>query len=316
MSMFDYLQTEIDRLKKKIEENKALLSDPELGNLAQEEISRLETQISQMEESRNTTSSNDDDTDLNHAGFEDSPAIVEIRSAAGGDEAKIFSSDLLRMYSRFSENHGFTIEELDDNVIKITKKRSSDWPFGAYSTFSVESGVHRVQRVPETESQGRVHTSTATVAVLPQISSSRVELKESDLEWNFSRSGGPGGQNVNKVATAVRLTHKPSGIIVSVRQERSQYRNREIALDLLRSQLWQHEEEEKMKAIQENRNSAVGRGMRSEKIKTYNFPQNRLTDHRINKSWYSLKEIMEGNLEDVFTQTIALFEQPKENQKS
>ena len=196
--------------------------------------------------------------------------------------------------------HNFKIEEIDEGSIKLKKPNNSSWTKGCYETFKNEAGVHRVQRVPETESQGRIHTSTATVAVLPEIQKNLVEVKLSDLEWAFSKAGGPGGQNVNKVNTAVRLFHKPSQTSVSVRQERSQSQNKEIALDILRSKLWQQQEDEKLKNIEATRSEAVGRGMRSEKIKTYNYPQNRLTDHRINKSWHNLKDIMEGNLENVF----------------
>ena len=158
--------------------------------------------------------------------------------------------------------------------------------------------MHRVQRVPETEAQGRIHTSTASIVVLPEIAEKEIDIKEDDLAWEFTRSGGHGGQNVNKVATAVRLTHKPTGIIISCRQERSQEQNRKIAMSMLRSHLWELEQEKKASRIQDLR-STIGRSMRSEKIRTYNYPQNRITDHRIAKSWHQLDKIMEGNLEDI-----------------
>ena len=161
-----------------------------------------------------------------------------------------------------------------------------------------ETGVHRVQRVPETEAQGRIHTSTASVVVLPEVAESQVEVKEDDLLWEFTRGGGHGGQNVNKVATAVRLTHKPTGIIVQARQERFQEQNRKIALSLLRSQLWEIEEEKK-RLVTRNQRLAIGRSMRSEKIRTYNYPQNRVTDHRIGKSWHKLDRIIDGELDGV-----------------
>lgn len=304
--MIDYVQIEIDKLKRELSENEKLLSDPELGKLAQNEIVSLTEKIQILENSRQSTPYTET---VMETCFENSPAILEIRSATGGDEAKLFGGDLLRMYLHFCENNGFNIEYLDSEVIKISKKKSSAWPYGAYETFCAEAGVHRVQRVPQTENQGRIHTSTATVAVLPEINRQAVDIKDSDLEWTFSRAGGPGGQNVNKVNSAVRLTHIPTGIAISVRQERTQAQNRDIALTLLRSQLWDRAEEKDAEATKEGR-LAIGRGTRSEKIKTYNFPQNRLTDHRINKSWYSLKEIINGDLADVFTQTLSQLNSP------
>lgn len=305
-----YLQTEIKRLQDQIAKYRPLLQDPEMKTLAKEEISKLEKQIKQMEQPlpvpKKETLSNE------NSPYANSPAILEIRSAAGGEEAKIFSEDLLRMYTRFANNNGFNIEPLDEHVIKITKDKNSKWPHGSYETFQFESGVHRVQRVPTTESQGRVHTSTASVAVLPELKPNQVEIKDADLEWSFSRAGGPGGQNVNKVSTAVRLTHIPSQLVISVRQERNQQRNREIALDLLRSRLWQAQEIKRLQNLKDKRSQAIGRGMRAEKIKTYNFPQNRLTDHRFSKSWHNLKDILEGSLEDVFTITIETLNSPDE----
>jgi peptide chain release factor 1 len=297
--MTNYLDQEIARLEEKIKENQLLLTNPELSPLASEEIKNLENQITILKSSTitNETPTSPDDP------YKNAPAILEIRAAAGGDEAKIFADNLLRMYLKFSENHNLSVDILDDHIIKISKKGASDWPFGSYQTFRLDAGVHRVQRVPETESQGRIHTSTASVAVLPHLSNKSIEISESDLDWNFSRSGGPGGQNVNKVNTAVRLTHKPTNIVISVRQERSQAQNRAIALDLLQSKLWEIEEEKRLSTVSSAR-SAIGRGMRAEKIKTYNFPHNRLTDHRLEKSWFNLKEIIEGNLDEVYKTTI------------
>ncbi|OGG16688.1 hypothetical protein A3D77_02910 [Candidatus Gottesmanbacteria bacterium RIFCSPHIGHO2_02_FULL_39_11] len=215
--------------------------------------------------------------------------ILEIRGATGGDEAKIWANDLARMYTRYATIKGFTVTSLDEGVIRIKGS-------GVYSLFSHEGGVHRVQRTPATERYGRIHTSTATVAVLPEIEESEVYIDPSDLEWEFYRSGGHGGQNVNKVATAVRLRHKPTGIVVTASQERFQEQNRRIALSLLRAKLWEAEEERKMAELGSAR-SAIGRGLRSEKIRTYNFPQNRVTDHRINKSWHNLEDIVDGKME-------------------
>lgn len=303
--MIDYLQQEISRLQAEIARNQSLLKDTEFASLATEEIARLQKQIEQLQQGSQPAVNQSDDNQSVDALTTRYPAILEIRPATGGDEAKIFASDLMRMYLRFCEKHRFVTELLDENIFKISQGSKTDWPHSPYDTFIIEAGVHRVQRVPETESQGRVHTSTATVAVLPQISAKLLEVVESDLEWQFSRAGGPGGQNVNKVNTAVRLLHKPTNIIISVREERNQFRNREIALDLLRSKLWEMQDLERQKTIQQGR-SAIGSGMRSEKIKTYNFSQNRLTDHRIDKSWYSLKEIIEGDLDQVLLDTTQL----------
>ena len=202
--------------------------------------------------------------------------IMEVRQGVGGDEAKIWASDLLRMYTRYAVNQSWRVEELEEGVIKIRGEE-------VFDQLKYETGVHRVQRVPTTEKAGRIHTSTASVVVLPEVPENIVEIKDGDLEWQFTTGGGHGGQNVNKVATAVRLTHKPTGIVTTARQERSQEQNRKIALSLLRSQLWEINEEEKSSVLSAQR-SKIGRSMRSEKIRTYNYPQNRVTDHRINKS--------------------------------
>jgi len=302
-----YIQAEIERLKAEIASNEALIADPELGPLAVSEIERLNQAISQL-----TQTNTHEDSATESENFGSAPAIIEVRGAAGGDESKIFAEDLLRMYTRFAQNHGFSLEYLDDDVIKISRPDRTLWNHGAFETFQYESGVHRVQRVPETEAQGRIHTSTATIAVLPEIKSNQYEVKDQDLSWQFTRAGGPGGQNVNKVNTAVRLTHIPTGVTVFVREERYQARNKEIALNLLRSRLWQAEEDKRLAAISSQRAEAVGSGSRSEKIKTYNFPQNRLTDHRLNQSWHNLKDVMEGELEDVFETTLSFFSPPQQ----
>lgn len=302
-----YLQIEIDRLTQEIEDNLALVNDPDLGLLASEEIKRLEKQIEQLKSGPVTE---EEETEIGED-FNQSPAIVEVRGAAGGDESKIFANDLIRMYSRFAENHGFSLELVDTGVLRISRPNRDLWNYGAYETFQYESGVHRVQRVPETESQGRIHTSTATVAVLPEIKPNQLEVKDVDLEWQFTRAGGPGGQNVNKVNTAVRLTHIPTGLTVFVHEERYQARNKEIALNMIRSKIWQAEEEKRLSSLSDKRSQAVGSGMRAEKVKTYNFPQNRLTDHRLGKSWHNLKEVMEGRLDDMLSFTLEEFSKPE-----
>ncbi|EKD85122.1 MAG: hypothetical protein ACD_38C00078G0001 [uncultured bacterium] len=227
---------------------------------------------------------------------------MEVRSAAGGDEAGIFAGDLLRMYTRFVQNQGWKIEELDRSEGKlgqikevVLKVKGKD----VYNKLKYESGVHRVQRVPTTESSGRIHTSTATVAVLPEVTEAQVTINPSEIAFEAFRSGGAGGQNVNKVSTAVRLTHIPTGLVVTCQTERSQLQNRENALSLLRSRLWEIEQQKSTGNITEQRAIQVGTGERNEKIRTYNFPQNRITDHRIGKSWHNLDRILEGDLNDI-----------------
>lgn len=220
-------------------------------------------------------------------------AILEIRGATGGDEAKIWAADILRMYSRYALSKGWKVENLGEGVIRIIGPET-------FKLLRYEGGVHRVQRIPQTERYGRIHTSTATVAILPEIEDKEIYINPADLEWEFFRAGGKGGQNVNKVSTAVRLKHKPTGITVSAQTERYQEQNRRITLTLLRGKLWEQEEEKRLQA-QGTARSAIGRGMRAEKIRTYNFPQNRLTDHRINKSFHNLEEIIDGKLDKVIS---------------
>ncbi len=288
------LQNEIRKIDDEIRKNQDLLTDPVLSPLAKEEIARLASQRQALLGAVSGVPKNQTN------GIAQTPdeanAIIEIRSAAGGDEAKIWAKDLRRMYLRFVNLKSLNAEELDESTLKIKSK-------GTYGLLKYEAGVHRVQRIPETERAGRIHTSTATVAVLPEIPESEILVNPDDLEWQFSRAGGHGGQNVNKVNTAVRLTHKPTGIIVNVRQERFQQQNKTIALAILRSKLWEKEEEKRQQALETTRRSAVGRGMRAEKIRTYNFPQNRVTDHRINKSWHNLESIMDGNLDEILEAT-------------
>ena len=283
-----YLQTELEVVAQKIIETEKLLSDPVMAEEAAKELDNLKAQKLQLEVAMSGPPSPEASEGQ---GDNYNNIILEVRPGVGGDEAKIWAEDLLRMYTRWAQSREYRVESIEDGVIKIAGK-------GIYQQLRWETGVHRVQRVPETEAQGRIHTSTASIVVLPEIAEKEIDIKEDDLAWEFTRSGGHGGQNVNKVATAVRLTHKPTGIIISCRQERSQEQNRKIAMSMLRSHLWELEQEKKASRIQDLR-STIGRSMRSEKIRTYNYPQNRITDHRIAKSWHQLDKIMEGNLEDI-----------------
>jgi peptide chain release factor 1 len=292
MNAIDQLESQLKEIEAKIEEAKTLAeSDPTFKDLAEEELKALSQQQKDLETSIKTINGDFSTGEADETGMAmgRNNAILEVRAGAGGDEAKIWAEDLLRMYVRYAEQTGMKMEILDEGVIKFKGK-------GAYGRLKYESGVHRVQRVPETEAQGRIHTSTATVTVLPEVQPTQVEIREEDLEWKFTRAGGKGGQNVNKVNTAVLLTHQPSGIVINCRQERTQQQNRMIALDLLRSQLWEIAEEERLKTAEEKRQAAVGRAMRAEKIRTYNYPDNRITDHRIKKTWHSLEAIISGGL--------------------
>jgi peptide chain release factor 1 len=226
----------------------------------------------------------------------------EIRAGVGGEEAALFARDLWRMYSKFFDKKGWKYRVLDitESDLGGIKTLVAEVTGGkVYDLLKQEAGVHRVQRIPITEKSGRIHTSTASVAILPKLSLPQIQIKESDLEIEFFRAGGPGGQNVNKVETAVRIRHKPTGIVVSCQVERSQQRNREIAMEMLKNKLWQMEQEKILGSLTEERKKQIGSQERSEKIRTYNFPQNRVTDHRINKSWYDLDEIMEGKLDKI-----------------
>jgi len=223
---------------------------------------------------------------------------VEIRGATGGDEAKNWGSDLLRMYLRFASKKGWKVVPVDANVLKITG-------VSAYDLLKNESGVHRVQRVPTTEKRGRIHTSTGTVVILPEIKASEIDINPGDVEIQFYRASSQGGQNVQKVSTAVRLKHKPTGLVVTSQEERFQEQNRNIAYDLLRAKLWELKEAEKERTIAGYR-SVIGRGMRAEKIRTYNFPQDRVTDHRIGKSWGNLDAVVDGDLDKIIEKTRSL----------
>jgi peptide chain release factor 1 len=273
-------------------------NDPEMKALAQDEFERAKTEIARLEEELKILLIPPDPNDTKNF-------IMEIRAGTGGEEAALFAADLYRMYGRYAERKGWKVELMDWN--ETGKGGFKEVVFavsgeGAYGIMKYESGVHRVQRVPETEAQGRVHTSAASVVVLPEVEDVEIEINPADLQFDTYRSGGKGGQNVNKVETAVRITHKPSGIVVACQQERSQFQNRERALKMLRAKLYEMKLEEQTKSTAAQRKSMVKSGDRSDKIRTYNFPQNRLTDHRIGFTAYNLDRVIEGELDELIEQ--------------
>jgi peptide chain release factor 1 len=290
--MDNYKKALIDSIDAKITETNSLLSDPDLNEMAVEELENLNKQKNQILGNFEKANTSQESEDL----LDERDIILQISGAAGGDEAKLWGDELLRMYMRFCERVGLKFEKIDEGVIEISGKVNGKTPFGL---FKYEAGVHRVQRIPTTEKRGRVHTSTATISILPKLEDIDLHINPADIEFDAFRSGGHGGQNVNKVSTAVRIKHVPSGIVVTASNERSQGQNREIAMNLLRAKLWEIEVDKQHQHITSLRSTQVGRGMRSEKIRTYNFPQDRLTDHRINKSWHNLPKIMEGEIEEI-----------------
>ena len=268
-------------------------SDPELLALAQAEIDELEPKIGNLEGEIKELLAPKDPRDSRDV-------IVEIRAGTGGDEAALFGADLFRMYGRYAERRGWKTEVMSSSDIGIGGFKEIIFEVkgkGAYSRLKYESGVHRVQRVPTTEAQGRIHTSTATVAVLAEVDEVEVNIPDSDIEIEVFRSAGAGGQNVQKNSTAVRIYHKPTGLVVVCQDERSQLQNKLRALSVLRARLYEMEEEKRRAELEETRRSQVGSGERSEKIRTYNYPQSRVTDHRIGVSSYHLPAVMDGDID-------------------
>lgn len=228
--------------------------------------------------------------------------ILEVRAGTGGDEAAIFAGDLARMYQRYAENRGWKFIVLDESRGTIQGYKTLVAQIegeGVLDALKNESGVHRVQRIPETEKAGRIHTSTVSVAVIPAVEAREIEIKPQDLDISFTRSSGPGGQNVNKVSTAVRIVHKPSGLVVASQTSRSQMQNRELAMDQLRAKLYEAKQEKEMAEVGALRKSQIGSAERAEKIRTYNFPQDRITDHRIGKKFHNIEKVLAGELDPI-----------------
>lgn len=279
-----------------LEDTQSLLDSPDeqMQELAESEIKRLEKDINRLETKIKKLLLPKDPRDKRDV-------ILEIRAGAGGDEAGLFAADLFRMYSRFSERQGWKVDVLslhETGVGGIKEISALIKGKGAFSKLKYESGVHRVQRVPETESQGRIHTSTATVAVLAEVDDIEVDINPNDIEMDVYKAGGPGGQSVQKNSTAIRLTHGPSGIVIQCQDERSQAQNRERAMSILKARLYEMKETKRREEQEATRRSQVGSGDRSEKIRTYNFPQSRITDHRINYSSHQLSAVLDGELDD------------------
>ncbi len=283
-----------------LEEAEGWLKDPEMRDLAEEELPALKARIPEMEHALQLALLPKDAADAR-------PAIMEIRPGTGGDEAGLFAGDLLRMYQRYAEGRGWKFEILEEQlselggIKEVTARVAGE---GVFARLKYESGVHRVQRVPETESGGRIHTSAATVAVLPEAEDVDIQINANDIRIDTMRSSGAGGQHVNTTDSAVRITHLPTGIVVTS-SEKSQHRNREIAMQVLRTRLFDMERQKVHDERSANRKSQVGSGDRSERIRTYNFPQGRMTDHRINLTLYSLDKVMQGDLDETIDALIS-----------
>ena len=283
------------RRRQDLADAEALMGDLDMKELAQEEFHQAKEDMARLEEEIKVLLLPRDPND-------DKNVIVEIRAGVGGEEAALFAHSLFRMYSMYADARRWKVEVDSVNETELGGIKEICFTIegdGAYSRLKFESGVHRVQRVPETESGGRIHTSTATVAVLPEVDEVDFELNPADIEMQVFRSSGAGGQHINKTSSAVRLIHKPTGTVVECQQERSQFQNRDKAMQLLRARLYEQEQERINSQVEQERRSQVGTGMRNERIRTYNFPQGRLTDHRIGLTLYKLESVMDGNLDEI-----------------
>lgn len=286
---------EYKKTKEQMDQDQELFDDPEMKSIAEDEFYKLKEKLEKIEDELKISLLPKDEND-------DSNVIIEIREGAGGEEAALFAYNLYRMYTMYADLKGWKTEVLNMNetglggIKEVTFKLIGK---GAYSKLKFESGVHRVQRVPETEANGRIHTSTATVAVLPEVDEVQVEINPSDLRVDTYRASGAGGQHINKTESAVRITHLPTGFVVSCQTERSQIQNKETAMTMLRSKLYTYMQEKQNEKLKNTRRLQVGTGDRSEKIRTYNYPQGRVTDHRINYTTYQLENFMNGNIDDM-----------------
>jgi len=300
------------RIEQQVAENKVLIednSDPEMAELAEMEMEELDSEYSRLEAQLKTLLLPKDPNG-------DKNVIVEVRAGTGGEEAALFGGELYRMYDRWAESHGYKTELLSASESDMGGFKEIIFSVkgkGAFSRLKYESGVHRVQRVPVTESQGRIHTSAASVAVLPEVEDFEIEVKDNDIRIDVFRSSGPGGQSVNTTDSAVRITHMPSGIVISSQDEKSQLQNKLKAMRILRSRLYDLEEQRRLDETGATRRKQIGSGDRSEKIRTYNFPQSRVTDHRINKTVYRLDSVMNGDL-DEFIDELAATDQAEQLQ--